>query len=168
MERRARVHNITARNLFQLHGSNLHTVLTKEERDISTLCQHRWYDWCYYIDHANKFPFGKEVLGRVLGQARGEGNEMAQWMLKTNGEVVPRRKRIPLQVAEKHSPVEIKKREIFNDLIRRRWGDSVTPARTDIKADVDVFIAYEDEDEKTRITPDIEESVDSNGRLLNQ
>ena len=31
-----------------------------------------------------------------------------------------------------------------------------------------MFISYEDEDEKTRITPDIEESVDSNGRLLNQ
>ena len=109
MERRARVHNLTARNLFQLHGSNPHTVLTKEEGDISNLCQYGWYDWCYYRDHTNKFPFGKEVLGRVLGPARGEGNEMAQRILKSNVQVVPRRIHRPLQVAERHSPVEIKK-----------------------------------------------------------
>ena len=167
-ERRARVHNLTARNLFQLHGSNPHTVLTKEEGDISNLCQYGWYDWCYYRDHTNKFPFGKEVLGRVLGPARGEGNEMAQWILKANGEVVPRRTHRPLQVAERHSPVELKKREIFNEMIKRRWGDSVTPARTDVEANEDVFMEYEDDDEKPRIIPDIEESVDSTGRLINQ
>ena len=38
-ELRARVHNVTARNLFQLHGSDPHTVLTKEEGDISNMCQ---------------------------------------------------------------------------------------------------------------------------------
>ena len=104
----------------------------------------------------------------MLGPARGEDNEMAQWILKDNGEVVPRRIHRSLQVAERHSPVELKKREIFNDLIKRRWGDSVTPARTDVKADEDVFIEYEDEDEEPRIIPDVEESVDSTGLLLNQ
>ena len=60
---------------------------------------------------------------------------MAHWILKANGEVVPRKTHRPLQVSERHSPVEIKKREIFYNLIRRRWGDSVTPARTEVKAD---------------------------------
>ena len=73
-----------------------------------------------------------------------------------------------MQVAESHSPVELKKREIFNDLIRRRWGDSVTPTRTDIKADEEIFMEYEDDEEEPRIIPDIEESIDSTGRLLNQ
>ena len=36
------------------------------------------------------FPTNREVLGRVLGPAQGEGNEMAQWVLKANGKVVPR------------------------------------------------------------------------------
>ena len=71
-ERRAKVQNLTIRNLFQLHGSNSHTVLTKEEGDISNLYQCGWYDCCYYRDHTNRFTFGKGLLGRVVGPARGE------------------------------------------------------------------------------------------------
>ena len=40
LERRARINNLTARNLFQLHGTNAHTALTGEEGDISNLCKH--------------------------------------------------------------------------------------------------------------------------------
>ena len=36
-ERRATVHNLTARNSFQLHGNKHHTALTKKEEDISNL-----------------------------------------------------------------------------------------------------------------------------------
>ena len=36
------------------------------------------------------FPHNQEVLGHVLGPARGEGNELSQWVLKSNGNVVPR------------------------------------------------------------------------------
>ena len=36
-KRRARINNLTARNLFQLHGSNAHTALTQEEGDISNI-----------------------------------------------------------------------------------------------------------------------------------
>jgi hypothetical protein len=90
MERRARITNLTAKSNFKLEGTNAHTMLTGEEGDISNLCQYAWYDWCYFWDQAAAFPYGKEVLGRVLGPARGEGNEMAQWVLKNNGQVVPR------------------------------------------------------------------------------
>ena len=45
---------------------------------------------------------------------------MAQWILKANGRVVPRRSLRPLKVDELHSPVEIKKREVFDELIKRR------------------------------------------------
>ena len=75
---------------------------------------------------------------------------------------------MPLKLAEGDSPFELKKREIFNGLIRGRWGDSVTPAMTDVKADEDVFIQYEDDDEKPRIMLDIEKSIDSTSRLINQ
>ena len=60
------------------------------------------------------FPNNKEVLERVLGAAREAGNEMAQWILKVNGRVVPRRSFRPLRDDEIHSPVEIKKREVFD------------------------------------------------------
>ena len=55
---------------------------------------------------------------------------MAQWILKANGRVVPRRSLRPLKVDEIHSPVEIKKREVFDKLIERRLGTPMTPPNT--------------------------------------
>ena len=56
------------------------------------------------------FYFNREVLGRILGLEIGEGNEMTQWVLKSNGNVVPRRTVRPLHVNELHNPQEVKKR----------------------------------------------------------
>jgi hypothetical protein len=131
VERRARINNLTAKDNFKLHGSNAYTLLTGAEGDISNMCQYGWYDWCYYREQKAKFPFNREVLGRVLGPAKGEGNEMAQWILKENENVVPRRTVRPLQVDEVHSPTEIKKREIFDDLIERIWGTSINPPKVE-------------------------------------
>ena len=130
VERRARINNFTAKNALRLHGSTPHTLTTGDEGDISNLCQYGWYEWCYFRDQTAAFPNNKEVLGRVLGPARGAGNEMAQQILKVNGRVFPRRSLRPLKVDELHSPVEIKKREVFDELIMRRWGTPMTPPNT--------------------------------------
>ena len=89
MERHARINNLTAKSLFQLDGRNAHYTVTGQEGDISNLCQFNWYKWCYFRE--NGFPLNVETLGRILGPAKGEGNEMCQWVLKANGNVVPRR-----------------------------------------------------------------------------
>jgi hypothetical protein len=167
LERRARINNLTARSLFQLHGTNAHTAITNEEGDISNLCQYDWYQWCYYREHTARFPFNKEVLGRVLGPAKGEGNDMAQWILKANGNVVPRRTLRPLNTAELHSNTEAKKRKIFDALIEGRWGTSMSAPPMEIKDD-DTFEEYQDDYEEPRIIPEVEDTVDSSGRLLNQ
>jgi hypothetical protein len=73
VEHRARINNLTAKGNFKLHSSDAYTLLTSAEGDISNLCQYGWYDWCYYREQTAKFPFNCEVLGRVLGPARGEG-----------------------------------------------------------------------------------------------
>ena len=70
-----------------------------EEGDISSLCQFDWYEWCYCHEQAAAFPHNPEVIGRVLGPARGEGNKMAQWVLKASRKVVPRRSLRPLTIA---------------------------------------------------------------------
>ena len=74
VQQRARVHNMTSKDTFKLRGTNPHTDLTGEEGDISNLCQYDWYEWCYFRDQGAAFPFTREVLGRVLGPATGEGN----------------------------------------------------------------------------------------------
>jgi hypothetical protein len=165
-ERRARINNLTARSLFQLHGTNAHTALTNEEGNISNLCQYDWYQWCYYRENTSKFPFNREILGRVLGPAKGEGNEMTQWTLKANGNVVPWRTVRPLNTAELHSDTETKKRAISDALIEGRWGTSMSAPPEETSEDT--FEEYWDNDEEQRIIPDVEDTVDGNGRLINQ
>ena len=106
------------------------------------------------------------MLGRVLGPARSEGNEMRQWVLKANGNVVPRRSLQQLQTAKIYRDSEKKKRELFDKLIYERYGDSINVVLPN--TDKPVTEMYEDEDERARPTPDIEETVDANGCVLNQ
>ena len=167
IERKVRIMNVTAKKRFNLKNTNAYTQLTSEEADISNLCQYDWYEWCYYMEHTNKFPFNQEVLGRVLGPAKGSGNEMAQWILKSNGNVVPRRTLRPLKAEELYSPVEMKKRDVFDALIERRWGTAIKAPNE--KSDIDSeWNEYNDEFEKPMVVPDIEDSVDGKGHLLNQ
>ena len=81
------------------------------------------------------------MLGCILGPPRGEGNELAQWVLKSNGNVVPRRTVRPLQLAELYSDTEKQKRVIFDALIERRWG---SPMSTQNKDDADMTTDTED------------------------
>ena len=171
IERRARVHNMTSKDTFKLRGTNPHTDLTGDEGDISNLCQYLWYEWCYFRDQGESFPFQREVLGRILGSARGEGNEMAQWILKSNGKVVPRRSHRPLKTEEIYSANEKDKRRLFDQLIQRRWGDGTSGPNEDRDNDNDDennFEEYEDENEPARAIPDIEDMVDATGMKLNQ
>ncbi len=55
------------------------------DADISNLSQFGWYEWVYFREDSASFPFQKEQLGRCLGPAKNENNEMAQWVLKENG-----------------------------------------------------------------------------------
>ena len=103
VEHRSRINNMTVKDMFKLHGSNSYTSVTGDEGDILNLFQFGWYEWCYFRDNTNKFPLNREVLGRVLGPEKGEGNEMAQWTLKANRNVVPRQTCRQLNVKERHS-----------------------------------------------------------------
>ena len=47
LERRARINNLTAKDLFQLHGQNAHFTVTGEEGDISNVCQFGWHEQCF-------------------------------------------------------------------------------------------------------------------------
>ena len=116
------------------------------------------------------FPHNQEVLGCVLGPARGEGNELAKWVLKSNGNVVPCQTAQLLQLAELHSDTEKWKRVIFDALIEKRWG---SPISTPNKDDADMTTHTEDnevDDEETTSKQhiDIEDSIDSQGTLMNQ
>ena len=129
-ERRAMIFSLTARNLFQLQGTNPYTATFGEEGDISNLCKYDWYDWVYFWDGSSKYPYPKQSLGRCLGPTKNEGNEMCQAILKQNGKVVPRRSCRPLNAGElaPSNLVEAQKRAEFDAAIKQKMGDSFSPA----------------------------------------
>jgi hypothetical protein len=148
-ERRARIHNLTPKKLFQLQDQNPHTATTGEEGDISNLCVFGWYEWCYYREQGSQFPYPKEQLGRVLGPAKNSGNEMAQWVLKSNGKIVPRRTLRKLKLEElQNNEVEAKKRELFTKAITAKYGDSIRSPPKELSPKDHDYIPYHDNEEE--------------------
>jgi hypothetical protein len=123
IERRVMIHNVTPRSLFQNKGMNPHTITFGATADISNLCNFGWYEWIYYRDHGI-FPINKEKLGRVLGPIKNEGNEMAQAILTSSGKIIPRRTIRKLRDDEINNPIEATKRSLFDEVIRKKLGDS--------------------------------------------
>ena len=163
-ERRAKVHNVTAKDLFQLQGQTPSYHVHGVEPDISNICQFAWYEWVYFRDGNQQFPLPTEVLGRALGPADNAGSEMCQWVLKINGQIVPRRTCRPLKEEEIHSPAEVKKRQRFEEAIRSTMGDSIAPP-VDVERQRlmnepvdDVLEMYEDEEEPARVMPDADDN----------
>ena len=64
-----------------------------------------------------------------------------------------------------HCPVEIKKREVFDELFQRRWGTPMTPPNTQQPK---AFEKYEDHEQQEQPTLEVEDIVDSTGKLINQ
>ena len=126
-ERRALIHNLIPRDLFQSAGKSPIESTFGTQGDISNLCHFAWFDWCYYREeNAHQFPHQKYLLGRVLGPSKNEGNEMAQNILNHYGKVVPRRTIRRLTIDEVHNSTEMNKRNAFDTRIKAILGDSIT------------------------------------------
>ena len=80
---------------------------------------------------------------------------MAQWVLKSNRQVVPRHTTRPLKVEEKHNSVKVKKRSIFDALIERKLGTAMKPHKLPIKDFDNKWEEFENDDEKARSIPKI-------------
>jgi hypothetical protein len=175
MERQALIFQITAKKLFQLNRTNPHTMTFGTKADISHICQYGWYKWVYYRDVKTSFPYQREWLRRCLGPAKNEGNVMAQWILKENGQVVPCHMLCHLTPAElsPSNKVEMEERTLFNVALRGVLGNSVKISKVvpldnnatkafDALWDLD---HYEDDDE---VLPFIPESdlKDAAGKLF--
>ena len=179
-ERRAMIFCLTARDLFQLQGSNPYTATFGEEGDISNLCRYDWYDWVYFWDGSAKFPYPKLSLGRCLGPMKNEGNEMCQAILKQNGRIVPRRSCRPLTAGELAitNEVESRKRREFDDAIKQKLGDSFSLPNATKRRQTrskgngcnpqdDTFDPYFGMEEDTDVMPEAD-CVDATGKPLLQ
>ena len=129
----ARINNRTAKKKSELHGSYALTLFTGDESEISNIFQFGWYDWCYYNYRTSKYLFTREVLGWVLVPVKREGNDMDKWIIKPNGNVLPRQKLMPLKVTDVHSETDSKKRDTFDSLMDKMCWISVSLPTSTVK-----------------------------------
>ena len=168
MERRALIFNCTAKKLFQLNGTNPYTATLGDQADISNLCQFGWYEWVYYWDSTATYPHQKECLGRCLGPAINEGNEMTNWVLAISGQVIPRRTLRPLTPGELSvtNVAEVEKRTEYTAAIRKKLGNSLmlpTVSKLPTVKDEFELDLYED-DEFIPMAIPAAEIIDATGR----
>ena len=167
-ERRSLITNMTEKYLIQLQGQTPYFATFGEEGDISNKCQFGSFEWVYFRETTGKFSFPSYVRGRCLGPAKNELNEMAQWVLKQNGKIVPRRTMRKLAQDELIRESETKKRDGFDAATKILYVYSFSlPTKTRVKgrsqeAD-DAFDLPFDE-----ISPEIPETdtVDAQGKPL--
>ena len=62
-----------------------------------------------------------------------------------------------MKVDEIYRTVEIKKREVFDELIHRRWGSPITPSNTQQQ---NVFEKYEDHEQQEQPTLEVEDIIE--------
>ena len=169
-ERHSRINNLLAKNLFQLEGRNAHFSVTGENGDIYNICQFAWYEWCYYREHISGFPLQRDVLIQFLCPAKGEGNEISQWIIKSNGCVVPGCTSMPLTTDQLSSVMENKNCDLFDMLISKCWGTSFLPPALlpDSDPDNDLLDPYEDDDEPACAMPKFFDPVDDTNQLIDQ
>jgi hypothetical protein len=60
----AKICSHTALDILLLQGDTPHTFLTGDTSDISNLCEFRWYDLIWYIDHLD--DVGQAMASRIL------------------------------------------------------------------------------------------------------
>ena len=93
----------------------------------------KYQEWKCYHDYGS-FPQPEEKMGRCLGPAQNEGNQMSQFVLTSKGTEVPRRTLRKLTKEELQSPIEICKRKLFDRTITMKLGDSISgPIKTKYK-----------------------------------
>ena len=85
---------------------------------------------------------------------------MAQAVLTYKGTVIPRRTIRRLRTDELHSPVEIEKRRLFDEVIRKKFGDA-TMFPTSGETNDDLVPYADDEVDELRTYED--DSMENNG-----
>ena len=146
---RCEINNCIAHNLHYLDSQVPNTKMTGQPTDISHICEFKFYEWVYYLDHTASFPNKRYILGRCLGPSENFGNCMSQYVLNSKGKIIPRQTIRKLTKAELNDENEIKLRDQFTTLINKKFGQPPEAAETGINdtskmKDIDHF---ESEDE---------------------
>ena len=97
----------------------------------------------------------------MLGPLKNEENKMTQAVLTYKGTVIPHRTIRRLRVEELHSPVELEKQRLFDEVIRKKLGDAST-FPTSRETDPDL-VPYADDEVDTLPTINEDDPIEEDG-----
>ena len=97
-------------------------IITHSPVDVSEYIDFDFYGWVKYLDEV-KYPENPKKLGRWLGVAHKVGSPMTYWVLKDNGQVIPRSSVQPLTKDEWIDDEEKKARDAFDVTIKEKYGE---------------------------------------------
>ena len=122
LELQALIRSHTALDLYALNGDTPETHLTGNTPDISSLCEHGWYDWVWFL---NPPDFDMEVreLGRWLGPSHDVGQAMCSKLLNKKAQIVCRTSVFPLSVEDEHSEVITAQKVVFEEALKAKLKD---------------------------------------------
>ena len=158
------VRSHTAHAMYKLDGEVPETIMMGQTADISFICEFGWYDWVYYNEAQAQFPDDKVCLGKYIGPTDPEvGSVLTAKILKSNGEVIRRNTFRHLTQEELDSDENKRERHLFHLSVSKRLGEPVPHDELEqqfgISAVTPEYDAYEDDEAKPTVIPDVEEFV---------
>jgi hypothetical protein len=121
IELMSKIRSHTALDILILQGDTPHTFLTGDTSDISHICEFRWYDLVWYVDHLDKLQNRK--LGRYLGPSYDIGQAMASRILTVTAQILSRTSVFPLSIEDINSEsIKLQIAE-FDTNLKTRLGD---------------------------------------------
>ena len=158
------VRSHTAHAMYKLDGEVPETIMMGQTADISFICEFGWYDWVYYNEAQAQFPDDKVCLGKYIGPTDPEvGSVLTAKILKPNGEVIRRNTFRHLTQEELDTDENKRERHLFHLSVSKRLGEPVPHDELEqqfgISAVTPEYDAYEDDEAKPTVIPDVEEFV---------
>lgn len=116
-------HSITVPGMYRNKGRTGYELVFGLTPDISEYTIFQFYDYCFYWDTPQSFPYEKKHLGRWLGIAHRVGQAMVFWVMNDNGKVIARSTVVPLEPGDYDVEDNQQRMNELDTIIHQSIGD---------------------------------------------
>jgi len=132
-----------AMNIHALHGDVPAAVLTGATPDISYISEFGWYEYVWYISPQGTDTLQRKQLGRYCGPSHDVGDALcAERILTDKALLVSRTSVIPLSLEETNSDVIKKKKQDYEESLKKYLGKRYDVSKDDETTATPDFTLY--------------------------
>ena len=138
----AHIRSNTAMNIHALHGDVPAAVLTGDTPDISYISEFGWYEYVWYISPQGTDTLQRKQLGRYCGPSHDVGDALCAEILTDKALLVSRTSVIPLSLEETNSDVIKKKKQDYEESLKKHLGKRYEVSKDDETTATPDFTLY--------------------------